>query len=318
MKTLKPILSLFAITAIACSNTNSSASSTLTPTDSAVTTEQDAEEVSGIRVPDIKLDSLGEIHDKNLLNLFSYDTNIRFSTDGKPVVTLYNSHGLENTERIKRVDIQSLYYHMVKKGDEYYDPETDSGKTAEKDIKVYECESGPYSEFYEFDSQNRLIKYGYGCDFHENSFYIFVSYKYGADGNFSYKYEQKDTEATPFIVNGKWDGAVWTEEIQMLDESQNKFNSPITYALRPVPGHPGFFTVNTLDGNNPISIAFRHPYGYLLRRLKPGETIFEERLKKDNYEKIKEDKDSHGNYRKVTVIDPDGCNQEIHYTISYR
>ncbi len=209
-----------------------------------------------------------------------------------------------------------LYYHLIKKGDKYYDWKTDSTKTATEDTLIYECESTPFSEFYEYDPQGRIIKLGYGYDVYDSSYYELVSFKYGADGNFSYISEDKLEDQV--IINGKWDGAVWTEEIQMLDESQNKFNSPITYALRPVPGHPDFFTVNTLDGNNPISIAFRHPDGYLLRRLKPGETIFEERLKKDNYEKIKEDKDSHGNYRKVTVIDPDGCNQEIHYTISYR
>lgn len=325
MKFLKPILSIFAIAVIAsCGNANSSSSSAPAPTDSTVTTEQETEEeeVSGIRVPDIKLDSLGKIHEDNSYNLFSrYDNQIALSPNGIPVIAPYNAYGLENTKGIKKVKVLSLFFHVVKKGDKYYDWETDSVKIALKDTRVYECEAIPYIEFYEYDSQGRIIKYGYGDAF-ENLFYSFVKFQYGAAGKFKYKYEIIDDDSvspySPIIINGTWDGKEWTEEIQKWNDDNKKLNDPIRYILRPISGHSDFFTTNTVEGNHPIDLRYRFQDG-VLGGAKLGGIISDETLKNhDDAKIIKEDKDSHGNYRNVTVISSDYCNQEIQYEITYR
>lgn len=323
MKFLKPILSIFAIAVIAsCGNANSSSSSAPAPTDSIVTTEQETEEeeVSGIRVPDIKLDSLDEINYDNLYCLFRYYENqMLLSSDGKPVISPVNTYGLVNTKRIKKVDIHSQFYHLVKKGEKYYDWKTDSGKIAVKDTKVYECEATPYLEFYEFDTQGRIVKYGEGHDVYNNYFYQFITYKYQPNDIVTYKYEIKENDAySSIIINGKWDGSVWTEEIQEWDYENNNFKAPIKYILKPLSGHPDFFTINTVEGNHPIKLKYRFPSG-VLNGCKPGEIISDEALSNDeDINIIKEDKDSHGNYRTVTIVDLSGCNQEIQYEITYR
>lgn len=270
-------------------------------------------------VPDIKLAPRNPDRECSTQFLFDRYTDMLFvSPTGSPVPFIADSLGVEENVGVRSVTARTHYFYVVKKGNTYYDPVTDSSHTADRDLEVISEEAWPYGEIYNFDRSGRLVSHYYGSwtDCNDEDATVF---DYRPDGTFTYSYEHRETDDFPPLkISGKWDGTTWTETLTDRDETARRFNAPVTYTLRPLAGHPGYFTIAQEGDELPCEIRYRMPDGTLSRALTPGLPIAEQsphQYAKPTAERTKPD--AHGNALTVRGSDSIGSTYETVLEITY-